>query len=596
LADAAKPSKLMLDECFSSEDDRFLDEFRKFDSYEFLLRFVQKWLQDERPWAKAQIVRYLQEDFAAAGHEVVVKRLFKHFEGQQEHDVLGHFMVAFDRLVRRKRVARYRYDRSTRQSWREEALYAKPNKAVCDQTNRTATYKDFRGREATYRLPDLRNKPGNRLFSQRTRNYLRRRVWRYFRQLSYRKPMAYVAFVAAAMEEYEDRDFAVGENILDNWSLVHACYFHHDAIEFTANHVNLVEGRSLTELTPAPYQLSAWQTPKGALALVELIVEAKSTLVRLWAMELLQRDHPDAISKIDVETLMKMLSHVDPRVQEFAVALFQEHDALSSLHIETWLALLDQANPTVLALICDAMRRHVTADRLDNDQLIELACARPVPVAQMGLAMLQSRHSHRPLSPVLIARLAACNCEALSREIGIWALQVIGTPELYELNCVTEFFDTLQLPMRTAAMDWLQEKTSPGFNDPALWARLIETPFDDVRLRLVENLETRAALPGRDGGDLAPLWTAVILGVHRGGRTKLKAIRQLAQAIANNVRRIDALLPVLSVALRSLRKPERRQALSAITTMTSRNSELAEAIANGLPELRWLDATREVTA
>ncbi|MBI2478719.1 MAG: hypothetical protein HYV60_08830 [Planctomycetia bacterium] len=596
MADAPKPSKLMLDECYSSADDRFLDEFRKFDSYEFLLGFVQKWLQDQRPWARQQIVRYLQEDFAAPGHEVVVKRLFKHFEAQQEHDMLGHFMVAFDRLVRRTRVARYEYDRRSRQSWRVEALFAKPNQAVRDETNRTATYRDFRGRETSYRLPDLRNRPGNRLFSHRTRNYLRRRVWRYFRQLSYRKPMAYVAFVAAAMKNYEDCDFAAGENILDNWSLVHACYFHHAAIRFTANHANLLEGRSLAELTPAPYQLSAWQTPKGSLALVELIVEAKSTLVRLWAMELLQRDHRDAISKIDVATLIKMLSHVDPRVQEFAVELFQQHDALSSLRIESWLDLLDQANPTVLALICDAMCKHVTAERLDNDQLIELVCARPVPVAQMGLAMLQSRSVQRPLPPDLIARLAACSCQALSGEIAAWALQVIGTPERYELNCVTEFFDALQPPMRAAAMDWLQEQTLPGFNDPALWARLIETPFDDVRFRLVESLEKRAALPGRNDCDLAALWAPVILGVHRGGRTKLKAIRQLAHAIATDIRRMDALLPVLAVALRSLRKPERRQALSAIATMACRSPELADAIARGLPELQWIDATREVTA
>ncbi len=596
MPDAPKPSKLLLDECYSSEDDRFLDEFRKFDSYDFLLGFVQKWIQDERPWAREQIVQYLQSDLDAPGHEVVVKRLFKHFEQQQEHDMLGHFMVAFDRLVRRKRTTRYQYNWQLRQSWQEEVLYAKPNKTVREETNRTVTYRDYRGREAKHALPDLRNRPENRLFSHKTRNYLRRRAWRYFRHLSYRKPMAYIAFIAAAMKEYEDRDFESGENILDNWSLVHACYFHHDAIVFTENHANLADGKSLADLTPAPYQLSAWQTPKGSLALVELIVEAKSTLVRLWAMELLQREHEDAISKIDVETLIKMLSHVDPRVQEFAFALFQDHDSLSSLPITSWLTLLDEATPTVMTLLCDAMQKHVAAERLDNDQLIRLACARPVPVAQMGLAMLQARHEQRPLPDQTIANLAGCSCEAMSKEIATWALTVFGTATHYDLNCVTELFDSLQKPMRVAAMEWLEHETSPGFNDPALWARLIETPFDDVRLRLVENLETRAALPGKNDGDLTPLWTAVILGVHRGGRTKLKAIRQIAQAIAIDVHRAESLLPVLAVALRSIRKPERRQALSAIATMTCRNPELAQVVANGMPELQWTAPTREATA
>ena len=33
---------------------------------------------------------------------------------------------------------------------------------------------------------------------------------------------------------------------------------------------------------------------------------------------------------------------------------------------------------------------------------------------------------------------------------------------------------------------------SAGHSDPLLWFRLLETPFDDVRLKLVDALEQRA--------------------------------------------------------------------------------------------------------
>ena len=37
---------------------------------------------------------------------------------------MAAFLVAFDRLVRRQRRMRYRYDYQTRQSWQEEQLFA----------------------------------------------------------------------------------------------------------------------------------------------------------------------------------------------------------------------------------------------------------------------------------------------------------------------------------------------------------------------------------------------------------------------------------------------------------------------------------------
>ncbi len=42
------------------------------------------------------------------------------------------------------------------------------------------------------------------LFSYRTRYYLRRRAWRYFRRMGFATPDAYPAAIAAALRRYRD--------------------------------------------------------------------------------------------------------------------------------------------------------------------------------------------------------------------------------------------------------------------------------------------------------------------------------------------------------------------------------------------------------
>lgn len=583
-----KPSKLMLDECFAAGDDRFLDEFVRFHSWNLLLAYIERWVADEREWAREQIIAYLQTDLNHPGHEVVVKRLFKHFEAAADHEMMGWFMVAFDRLVRRRRMKQFHYDWSTRRSWSEQHLRAIPNKTIVSgMREQREAFNPMTGQPISYTHQYPTNSARNQLFTHRTRNYLRRRVWRYFRCLSYSNPAEYVAGISRALCQYRDADFEAGENIIDNWSLMHACYFHHEGVQFGPSHTNLTAGHSLSELSPAPYQPDAWKDEAAVEHLVTMILDANSSLVRIWAMEMLQTEHQAAIGRLDVRTLIRLLSHIDQRVQQFAAELFGEHPGLSSLPIATWLELLDQADPGVLNLICEAMRKHVSAERLDNVQMLELAKARPVPVARMAFEMLQERHRERGFSSGELMQLSGVGCEVLAGEITGWCLQHFSSENTYEPDAVIEFFDSLSKAMRTAAVDWLQSDDCPGRNDPVLWARLIETPFDDVRLRLVEDLERRASISGATADAVSPVWAAVILGVHRGGRTKLKAVCQIRDVVAEDHRRAESLLPVLAVAMRSVREPERRSALSAVATLVDQHVELHDAVRRHIPELIW---------
>jgi AmiR/NasT family two-component response regulator len=118
---------------------------------------------------------------------------------------------------------------------------------------------------------------------------------------------------------------------------------------------------------------------------------------------------------------------------------------------------------------------------------------------------------------------------------------------------------------------------------------LIETPFSDLRLRIVDFLERESARRAGSTDDLKTLWTAVLLGVHRGGRQKAKAVRQIGQAIVTDPGRTESLLPVLAVAVRSVRPPEARAGLAALMTALEARPELAEPIRRFLPELQWTE-------
>lgn len=585
--DAANPpSKLLVEESFAAGEDQFLDEFRKIRSHEFLVAFVDRWLADDRIWSRQQMAAYLNGTLNLPGHEVVFKRLVRHFEDSSDHEMLGHLMVALDRIVRRQRVREQKYSWRPRAAWTVERLVAKPNKTVIDRPPETQEHKTPLGGTYTIVRPGVANHRGNRLFTQRTRAYLRRRVWRYFRHLSYRAPSAYLRHVTDGLRKYRDEDLRVGENIIDNWSLMHVCFFGHAAISFGPAHTNLSPGHSLAELSPSPYQPNLWRSAAAAEYLVSLICTAESALVRIWAMELLKAEHHGAIGKMDAASLAAMLSHHDPRVQEFSRQLFERHAGLANLPLSSWLTLVDSAAPAALETVCNALERHVAPQRFSIDQVLRLVLASPVPVARLGFRFLQTKHAQSPLDGARLATLSQVRCAVLASESTRWSLQLLGCQSEPELDDIVQFFDSPHKVVRKEAFEWLSSHGVSWSAEPAFWTRLIETPYADVNVRLIDILQ-RQSVPVEDASDLKPLWSGVILGIHTGGRAKLLAIDQLKDAIAEDHRCAQKLLPVLLAAVRSVRAPERRRALAAIAALLENTPTLGPVVSKYLPELEY---------
>jgi hypothetical protein len=170
--------------------------------------------------------------------------------------------------------------------------------------------------------------------------------------------------------------------------------------------------------------------------------------------------------------------------------------------------------------------------------------------------------------------------------LATWALALLGARERYDVGTVSRFFDSLGEETRAAAWTWLLSG-SVGYDDPVLWSRLAETPFDDLRLKLIDHLALRVKTPRLSADQLSPVWCAVLLGVHRGGRQKLKAVREIAEAIARTPASAAQLLPIMAVAVRSVRGPEMRAGLAAVMILLNQRPELAAAVRALLPELKF---------
>jgi hypothetical protein len=230
-----------------------------------------------------------------------------------------------------------------------------------------------------------------------------------------------------------------------------------------------------------------------------------------------------------------------------------------------------------------------------------------VPVARLGLRFLQTRRIESAADRATVSRLSNARSAGVAGEITTWALGILGAREDYDVDAVSRFFDSLLQPAREAAWAWLVAATpaspsvtqgvegdtsvvptgapSRGYDDPALWSRLIETPYDDLRFHVVKELERRTTLPGASLEQITGVWTNVLLNIHRGGRSKLAALKQISRAIVDDPARAEPLLPVLAVAIRSVRMPEVRTGLSAVVAAVEMHPPLAEAVAKYLPEM-----------
>lgn len=642
---------LLVQELFDRGEPLFVEALRRFDNADVLGAFASRWLGDKRPEARQFLFDYLDRPLNAFRHEALVKRLFKLAEANGDDELLGRFLVAFDRSVRRvtrqnrrfkaEVVATEREANALAAEWRNQGLEAvsvyktwqrkyqvwaqwtapwagTPSGSTMprDTLKETTDFSSWDRKSQRFRkisvpewvlrlnlvprdykrvsqIPDEVRKALQklRLFSLATRYYLRRRSWRYFRRLGHLHPERYIPAVTSALIQYQDDDVASSVALLDNWGLTQILFHFSPCLHFDEGRCRVAPGRTLAELEPAPIYARLWKAAPRSL--VELLVQAKCRAVRGWAIKMIRSHLTTVLPVFPIEERLGLLTDDDPDVVEFAAELLRDDPLLRKIPPERWLYLAETANPVALEILCELMERLITPEQITLEEVVHLARLRPFPVARLGLHWLRMK---TPLSEGdcrSVLALGEAECEMIRPELIRCAAEVLSQSMLFRAEWVLEWLDSRHQDVRDAAMNWFRGEPRVH-NDVAIWQCLMETPYDDVRLALITDLESRTHGSERirleqralDPELLKLLWASVLLNVLRGNRTKPVVVRQLVARIEQRPDDLARLLPLLAVALRSVRGPEWRAGLVAVVRLAENSPGAVPLIREAFPELQ----------
>jgi hypothetical protein len=567
---AAGGSTVLIDEYFASGDDRFLAEVFASRSDKKLLSLAEPWFWDPRPFARRMVLAYVDDGCDRLNHRPLVKRLFKAAEAAADDELMGHFLVAFDRLVHRELVEKRRYDWQSRTTHSEWVLARDPQVLA-------GVPKPQPGRRA----------PKIERFTTRTRQYLCRRAFRYFRNLGRREPERYGRAMRAALLLYRDANLQKPQQLLDAWGLVNALYHGSPVLVRHPRGVRLASGARLADLAPAPLYPEAWRDFDGVLTLVE---RAESRTVRRFAIDFLEREHADSLRGLPFPRLRNLLGSPHEEVQRFAAARLADAEGLDNLPLADWLEILKVENAEVVPLLCDLVRAHVHPDRLSLAQCVELARSAVAAVAELGLQWAQAKPVAGRDALETVVGLRETQVGSVRAAAMDWLAGLLTEAPETSVEMVRDLVDARHREARAAGLTLLEARF-PG--ETRLWVALSESPYDEVRSRFLADLRTwESAL---EPTSLRRVWVTTLLAIHRGGPAKRLVVRQVAERIVARPDEADELLPLLAIALRSVRVTERRAGLAAVARAAFREPALRAALARRLPELH-LDPTAATAA
>lgn len=602
------------EELLERGDAAFVDELRRITDAERLGNFALKWFADRRPASRRLLLLYLQRPLNAFRHEALVKRLFKLAEQAGDDEIMAHFLAVFDRSLRRVKGKRHHYKHAAFSS-RDEAA-AEMQRWTEQGINVTNSY-EWSGRHQLYGswTEDVIFTPGGTtmwrptdkdakgpfpvdehwrdgwqkrcwLFSLATRRYLRRRAWRYFRNLAKNTPERYVSAAVVALRLYQDEDVADGLALIDNWGLMHILFHHSPVLMSTQNGWTLAEGQSLKELQPAPFREDLWKAaPKQLLALLK---DAQCRPVRQWAVRMIRRDHAALLENLPAEELFALLASDDVELMELAAEILGRLPNLAQLGIERLLGLVENANPQSLEFLCKLVQA-LKPEEVGLTRAARLAALRPIPTARLGFRWLRALKPASEEDCRTLLRLLEAECEPLRPAIVRWLRETLSASPHFQTLWVLDYLDSRHADVRKAGWQWLTEDPKTR-DDTAIWQRLFETPYDDIKLPLIAALDQRVKQPPPDNGRLDGelvrfLWASVLLNIHRGGRTKPQVVEQLLRRLKKHPNEVGELLPILATALRSIRGPEWRIGLAGVVKLVEQHPNLAPLVQEKFPEL-----------
>lgn len=577
-------SSLMLDEWYEAGDERFVDEVLASRNPGKLKSLAAKWATDARPFARNALLAYVDRGLATPEHRALVKALFKAAEGAKDDEAMAHFLVATDRLAPRHVVTQTRYDWQTRQVTTTQTLAEDPSIPTRAPKKRGAKKKDGRIEYGSLSA-----------FSRVTRHYLQRRAWRYFRKLGHQDVKRYGTAIRRELALYSDEHLTKPENLLDAWGLMHALYWGASAgVQYEPKAppvlvrkprgITVADGFTLKSLVPAPFCPEAWKGQEDAT--LELMLTSHSRTVRAWVRLLLERDAKAFLDKLPMSRVRQLVTSSHDDVQAFGAARLKTVTGVESLPISDWLELLAIDNPEVVPLVCEAVEKHVHPDRLSLAQCLELALSKAASVAALGLAWAKKKPVRDAKDLDALATVAKASAPQVRSEGVEWLCQLLLINEKESKpEHVRALLDSPHADVRAKALELMKKDQRFGESD-VLWLAMSESPWPEVRERLVLDLSAREKLFAPEA--LESVWAAALLAVHKGSRAKRTVAAQLAHRVVSYPKEAERLLPLLAHLLRSVRPPERRTALAALARASFEAPALAEHVKRFVPELTFI--------
>lgn len=544
-------SAVLLDEYFAIGDDRFLDEVLRLRQGGKLAALAEHWFADARPWARRMLLAYIDDGCDRPDHKGLVKRLYKRAEAANDDELVARFMVAFDQMTKRLFV--------TKQDDVVPLLVANP---------------ELLGYHAE-------SDPRSQRFSRATRAYLVRRAYRYFRRKGHRDPAAYVRGILVALPHYRDEALATPAQLLDAWGLVHALYGTSDALVRDPRGVQLAALKSLADVVPAPPFANAWTQATHFEAMLAALEHARSRTVRAWLVRVLRESHFAQLAALPYARVKSLLVSPHEEVQLLGGALFAKLAGLERLTVAEWLELLAIENLDLVTTIATVVEKHVSPARLTLEQAIALACAKTAPVARLGLQWARAKPIAGADELRVISKIARAGVATVRAEGTQWATAIIAAHAAATPEHLRDLADAPHADARAHALAAVAE--TPKLATPGLWYALTESPYPDVRDVVIDNAKKwyDAAPPQT----LRHVWTSAMLAVDRGANAKRRSAKQLAERVLSHPAEAEVLLPILRVALRSVRPPERASALAALARAVTRDPALRALAARLVPEL-----------
>ena len=467
---------------------------------------------------------------------------------------MAHFMVAFDRLVKRTRIVRrgigsFAFDPALRQRLKEGEK--------SDQ------------------------------FSLATRRYLARRVYRYFRILGHRDLPRYGRAIRHALSLYRDEHLSKPMRLLDAWGLAYALYANSDVLQFQPRGIRVAAGKSLDALRPAPHLPDAFKDCFGEL--VPLLASAQSRPVRRFFKELLESNHKRELAALTIPELRGLWASPYDEAQELGAALLKTAKGAERLTVDEWLSLLDTPSLEIAALLCDAIAQHVSPARLSLAQTVELACSKRAPVASLGLGWFLAKPMRSDEDLRVAVLLGRASVETVRRPAVHHLRGTLLESSFAKPEHLRELIDAPHADVRAVALELLSSEVK--FTESAiLWWALSESPWKDVRAFATKHSKQwLAAKDTQSATKTAQFFATTMLSIHGGSAAKRKAMRDItnhAVTPSDKVPDADVLALVKHVA-RSVRPAERAMALSALARAIRARPDLANAVRDLLPEVAF---------